>query len=102
MLVAKGHEVGGDGGVVGVDHSGRGEGARDEFARGWVGGVRRLVWVEGTAVVFGGAELISEPMLVAVARYMKVHGVPAGRELLLSLSCFTNGVIVRWVDGCGI
>lgn len=32
MLVAKGHEIGGDDVVVGVFHFGHGEWARDEFA----------------------------------------------------------------------
>ena len=45
VLVAEGHEVGGDGGVVSVLHSRGGEGAGDEFAGGWVGGVGGLVGV---------------------------------------------------------
>ena len=60
MLVIEGLKVGGDCRGVGLRKAGKREGAWDELARGGVGGRRRLVWVERTAVVFWGAELVSK------------------------------------------
>ena len=62
MFVIKGLQVGGDCRVVGLGEAGQGEGAWDELARGRVRGRWRLMWVEGTAVVFGGAELLARAM----------------------------------------
>lgn len=42
-----------------MGEAGEGEGAGDEFAGGRVGGWRRLMGVEGTAVVFWRAELVA-------------------------------------------
>lgn len=45
--------------VVGFFQPREREGARDEEAGGWVRGRGGLVWVQRTAVVFGGAELVA-------------------------------------------
>ena len=57
--VGEGHEVGGDGGVVGLFEAGEVEGARDEVTRDGVGGGRGLDGVERAALVLGGVELVS-------------------------------------------
>ena len=53
------HEVGGEGGVVGLLETREGERAWDVLARGRVGGRGWLMRVEGAAGVFGRAELVS-------------------------------------------
>lgn len=59
MHVAEGEDVGSDSGLPGLLGSGEGEGAWDEETGGGVGGRRWSVRVEGAAVVFGRAELVS-------------------------------------------
>ena len=46
--------------MVGLLETGEGEGAGGEEAGGGSGGGRRLMWVEGAAVVFWGAEFVSD------------------------------------------
>ena len=44
----------------------KGEGAWDKVPGCWVGGWWWLVWVEGAAVVFWGAEAVSIAILVLI------------------------------------
>lgn len=71
MHVGERHDVGGDGAVVGLFGAWSGEGAWDEEAGGWVGRRWRTVRMERTAVVAGGAELVS--MIVLVWRVVIVE-----------------------------
>ncbi len=82
MLVAKGHEVWGDDVVVGGFKAGGGEGAGDKFAGGGIGGPGWLMRVEGAAVVFGWAKLVSGKVVLEMCRK---EG--AGRHYLLGGSC---------------
>ena len=50
--------------MVGLFEAGEGERTRDEKTGGGGGGRGRLVWVEGTAVVTGRAELVADVKLV--------------------------------------
>lgn len=59
VRVHEGQEVRGQGRVVGLLQAGQGEGARDELAGLGGRGGGGLVRVEGAAVVFWGAELVS-------------------------------------------
>lgn len=59
VQVGECHQVGFEGGGVGLFEAGEGEGAGDEEAGGGVGRGGRLVRVEGAAVVFWGAELVA-------------------------------------------
>ena len=59
VRVGEGHEVGADGGGVGLVVAREGEGAGDEDAGGGVPGGGWLVRVERAAVVFWGAEMIA-------------------------------------------
>ena len=59
VRVHEGQEVRGPGRVVGLLQAGEGEGARDELAGFGGGAGRGLVRVEGAAVVFRRAEVVS-------------------------------------------
>ena len=59
VLVAEGHEVWSDDVVVGGFEAGGGEGAWDEFTGGRIRGMGWLMGMEGPAVVFGRAKLVS-------------------------------------------
>ena len=83
--VGKCHEVGGEGGGVGLGEAGEGEGAWGEEAGGRVGGWGRLVRVEGAAVVFWGAEAVAggrRGLVVEDKIGDDKLGLPARRELL--------------------
>ena len=58
--IGEGHDIGFDGREVGLLEAWEDEGTGDELSRGRIGGFGRLVRVEGTAVVLGRAELVSE------------------------------------------
>lgn len=55
--------------MVGLFEAGEGEGSWDVFAGGGVGARGRLVWVEGAAVVFWGAELVPDGLVRDVEAY---------------------------------
>jgi hypothetical protein len=57
--ICQGHEIGFEGGEVGLLEAWEREWAGNELARGRVGGFGRLVRVERTAVVLGRTELVS-------------------------------------------
>ena len=57
--VGHGHEVGGEGVVVGLLEAREGEGTGCILARCWIGGFGRLVGMKGAAVVERRAELVA-------------------------------------------
>ena len=67
------HEVGFDGGFVGLFQAREGEGAGDEVAGCWVGARGRLVWVERPAVVFGWFELVARCLVLAKMKVWIVY-----------------------------
>jgi len=82
VLVGKGEKVGGNCTVVGLFEAWEREWTGNEFARGGIGRRRRLMRVEGTAVVLGWSKLISVRVRVLnrfLSRIKSIGALPAGR-----------------------
>jgi hypothetical protein len=101
-LVGHGHQVGGEGGMVGLLEARVGEGPGGEFSRCRVGGCGWLMRVEWAAIVFGWSELVSGPRherCASIAEKFDLPHLDGGNCLFLFLAvptgskarCSSNG-----------
>lgn len=109
VRVGEGEQVWGDGGVVGLGEAWEAEGAGFEEAGGRGGRRRGLVRVEGAAVEFWGAELVSGDGVSSAFkrnwRLLKIdraydmgngHLIPAGGQLNLPTPCPYHRIIALY------